>query len=115
MGQTRSLFKAQHRLQVNLHMSLVDIITIGPTSSSSLGGAAPHEFFKLEILVPFPPLSLPWCSSPPCDILTAKMLVFNIMLFMALNDNATQTLLNDVYPCAHQTTRTAEVIHVFVV
>ena len=29
MGQTRSLSKAQHRLQVNLHMTL-GIITIGP-------------------------------------------------------------------------------------
>ena len=39
MGQTRSLSKAQHRLQVNLHISLVCIITIGPASSLGLGGA----------------------------------------------------------------------------
>ena len=37
MGQTRSLSKAQHRLQVDLHMSLVCIVTIEPASSSSLG------------------------------------------------------------------------------
>ena len=51
MGQTRSLSKAQHRLQVNLHTSLVCIITIGPAGISSLGDAGAPRVFKLEILV----------------------------------------------------------------
>ena len=51
MGQTRSLSKAQHRLQVNLHTSLVCIITIGPAGSSSLGDAGAPRVFKLEILM----------------------------------------------------------------
>ena len=46
MGQTRSLSKAQHILQVNLHISLMCIITIKPASSSCLGGAgAPQVFY----------------------------------------------------------------------
>ena len=43
--------QCQHRLQVNLHMSLVCIITIGPASSSSLGGRlAPPTFLNSQYL-----------------------------------------------------------------
>ena len=52
MGQTRSLSKAQPRLQVYLHMSLVCIITIEPASTSSLGGAgAPRVFLNSKDLL----------------------------------------------------------------
>ena len=50
-GTIRSLSKAQQRLQVNLHISLVCIKTIGPASSSSLGGAGAPRDFKLEEIV----------------------------------------------------------------